>query len=50
MPHSRNGFVEAIADDASSTGFSKQRALPVCAGETLHYSWTLLTAELIAWN
>ena len=30
------GFVESVADDVSGTGFSRQRAFPVWAAETLH--------------
>jgi len=30
------GSVESVADDVSGTGFSRQRALPFWAAETLH--------------
>jgi len=30
------GSVESVADDVSGAGFSRQRALPVWAAETLH--------------
>ena len=32
--------VEAVADDSSGGGFSRQLAVDVCAVETLHCSWT----------
>ena len=34
------GLVEAVAHDPSRSGFSGQRASPVCTTETLHCSWT----------
>ena len=34
------GLVEAVAEDASGSRFSRQRAFPVCATQTLHCSWT----------
>ena len=32
--------VEAVTDDSSGSGISRQRAFPVYAAETLHCSWT----------
>jgi hypothetical protein len=44
------GLVEAMEDDASGTGISRQRAFPVWTADTLHCSRTLWIMELIAWN
>jgi hypothetical protein len=47
---SPSGFVEAVADEVSGTGFPRQWALRVRTSETLHGSWILSTIELMDWN
>jgi hypothetical protein len=44
------GFVESMADDVSSPGYSRVRTSLVWTAETLHCFGTVSMTELIVWN